>query len=380
MPITHKNRVKTTVSAVASAGLGAFTISTASSGYRTFAAGDDGKSFDCLITEGTAWEVRQGCTYTHSGTSLARGTLEDSSTGSAVAFTAAAVVSVIPSAGWGAYVESLLQATTPGGRLTLESGVPVSTTDQTAKTTVYYTPYLHNTLLLWDGLRWAPTVFAETSLAVGTVTSGANYDVFGYLSGGALALEKLIWTNDTTRATAVTLQDGRYCKSGDKTRLYLGTFRSTSATTTEDSETKRFVFSHYNRAPRKLLKRESTGSWSYTGTWRSTNASTSNRVEVVSGLGNQLLDLTAFEMAELSSGGFAHTGIGVNSTSTNSADATVRYGSSGQQCVFGLLRTIPAAGYSYYQQLEYAETATINFYSADASNRYQTGMHGTWQC
>lgn len=94
MTITHKNRVKTTVSAVASSGLGAFTISTASSGYRTFAAGDDGKSFDCLITEGTAWEVRQGCTYTHSGTSLARGTLEDSSTGSAVAFTSAAIVSV----------------------------------------------------------------------------------------------------------------------------------------------------------------------------------------------------------------------------------------------------------------------------------------------
>ncbi len=94
MSANNRNRLKTTISAVASSGLGAFTISTASSGYRSFVAGDDGLTFDgVLITEGTAWEVRDGCVYTHSGTSLSRGTLMDSSTGSAIAFTSAAVVS-----------------------------------------------------------------------------------------------------------------------------------------------------------------------------------------------------------------------------------------------------------------------------------------------
>ncbi len=98
MATSYKNRLVCTVSAVASAGLGAFTVSTASSGYVTFAAGDDGKSFDVVIVEGTAWEVCTGCVYTHSGTSLARGTLESSSTGSAVAFTTAAVLTVTPGA------------------------------------------------------------------------------------------------------------------------------------------------------------------------------------------------------------------------------------------------------------------------------------------
>ncbi len=94
MSANNRNRLKTTVSAVASSGLGAFTIRTASSGYRSFVAGDDGLTFDgVLITEGTTWEVRDGCVYTHSGTSLSRGTLMDSSTGSAIAFTSAAVVS-----------------------------------------------------------------------------------------------------------------------------------------------------------------------------------------------------------------------------------------------------------------------------------------------
>ena len=173
----------------------------------------------------------------------------------------------------------------PGGRLTLESGVPVSTTDQTAKTTVYYTPFVHNVINLWDGANWAPTEFTETSLALGTLTSGKPYDVFGYLSGGALALELLAWTNDTTRATAVTLQDGRYCKSGDKTRLLLGTFYTTSATTTADAESYRYVSNVYNQV-RKRLANSSTSSHTYTtGSWREWNGGTGiNKCNFVSTL------------------------------------------------------------------------------------------------
>ncbi len=97
---TKLNRLKFGVSAVASSGLGAFTVGAAVSGFKTLGASNDGQRFDgVLIVEGSAWEVRSGCVYTHSGTSLSRGTLEDSSTGSAIAFTAAAVVGVSLSAG-----------------------------------------------------------------------------------------------------------------------------------------------------------------------------------------------------------------------------------------------------------------------------------------
>lgn len=144
------------------------------------------------------------------------------------------------------------QAVTPGGRLTLETGVPVSTTDQTAKTSIFYTPFVHNVIPLWDGTNWTPTVFTEVTQALGTITSGRPYDVFGFLNAGALNTEILSWTSDTARATAVTLQDGRYCKSGDKTRLLLGTFRTTATTTTEDSSQRRFVDNVYNQVPRRM--------------------------------------------------------------------------------------------------------------------------------
>lgn len=281
MSANNRNRLKTTISAVASSGLGAFTISTASSGYRSFVAGDDGLTFDgVLITEGTTWEVRDGCVYTHSGTSLSRGTLMDSSTGSAIAFTSAAVVSQGGAKMFADMALLAMASTIPGGRLTLESGVPVSTTDQTAKTSIYYTPFVNNVVPLWDGYKWRPIEFSETTLALGTLTSGKPYDVFGYISGGALALESLAWTDDTTRATAVTLQDGRYCKDGDKTRLLLGTFYTTSTTTTEDSQTRRFLSNIYNGVARSMRVSGST-SHSYNGGYRYWNNDSSLRLAMV---------------------------------------------------------------------------------------------------
>ncbi|MBP6676784.1 MAG: hypothetical protein KAY54_03670 [Burkholderiaceae bacterium] len=99
---THANRVKMTVTSVASSGTGDITLNAASTGYRSFAtAYGANATVDILITEGTAWEIARNCTYTHSGTTVSRGTLESSSTGSAVVFTSAAVVSVIATAAFG---------------------------------------------------------------------------------------------------------------------------------------------------------------------------------------------------------------------------------------------------------------------------------------
>lgn len=106
--MAYRNRLVTTISAVAAAGLGAFTVGPAQSGYATFSAGDSGLTFDVSVVEGTAWEVRTGCVYAHSGTTLSRGTLESSSTGSAIAFTAAAVLTVTMAASTGDAIKALV--------------------------------------------------------------------------------------------------------------------------------------------------------------------------------------------------------------------------------------------------------------------------------
>lgn len=134
-------------------------------------------------------------------------------------------------------------------RLTLTSGTPVTTADVTAASTLYLTPYLGNRIRIYDGTRWNQYQTAEVSLAL-TLTSGKNYDVWAYDSGGTVTLETLVWTDDTTRATALTTQDGVYVKSGATTRLYLGTIRASATDDTEDSAAKRFVWNMYNRVPR----------------------------------------------------------------------------------------------------------------------------------
>lgn len=92
------------------------------------------------------------------------------------------------------------------GRLTLESGVPVSTTDQTAKTTIYWTPYKGAAMDLYDGSGWQRiTGITEKSLALGTLAAAFQaYDVFGYLDSGTLALEALEWKSGAVTMTIAT--------------------------------------------------------------------------------------------------------------------------------------------------------------------------------
>jgi len=122
------------------------------------------------------------------------------------------------------------------GRLTLETGTPVSTTDQLAKTSVYWTPYRGNRIALFDGTVWQlHAITTDLTLALGTKTAALPYDVFMYSNAGDATLEDLAWTNATTRATALTTQDGILVKSGATTRRYLGTYYTVSTTATADS-------------------------------------------------------------------------------------------------------------------------------------------------
>lgn len=270
-------------------------------------------------------------------------------------------------------------ASIPGGRLTLTTGVPVTTADVTSSTNVYYTPYVHDSIQLWTGSKWSTITFTQQTLALGTVTSGLPYDVFGYLSSGALAIEKLAWTNGTTRATGISLQDGRYCKTGDKTRLYLGSFYTISTTQTADTNTKRFLFNAYHRKMRKLKITESTDSWTYsTASWRSWNNSTANRVEVFIGIADDLTEVTFNGVASNSGGYSMGHGIGLDSTSANSADTFTAAGSSGALVAgSAVYKNYIAVGYHYLQALEYGGSSGTTTFYGDANVAYiQSGIVG----
>jgi len=158
------------------------------------------------------------------------------------------------------------------GRLTLQSGVAISTSEQADKTNVYFTPYNGNKIAVYDGSIWIVSSFTEKSLSLSGYTADKNYDIWIYDNSGTLTLDSTIWTNDTTRATALTTQDGIYVKNGDATRRYLGTIRITAtAGQCEDSGfggtsgAKRFVWNYYNQADYSNLSYDTTDAWTESG-------------------------------------------------------------------------------------------------------------------
>lgn len=255
----------------------------------------------------------------------------------------------------------------PGGRLTLVSGSPVYTSAASGIGTVYYTPYLHDMICLWDGTRWVWGTFSEISITLSGLTAGRPYDVFGYLSSGALALEILAWTSATVRATAVTIQDGRYCKSGDKTRLYLGTFYTTGTATTADTSAQRFLWNMYNRVSRPLYVSGGASHGYGTGTWRQYNNVTTTRFEFVVGIAGDPLPLGV--QAQGNAGMIV--GAGLDATNTSSLNGFV-FNSGTSSIAAGMAdNLIPAAGYHFLTLTEFGNAPGATFEAANLTATLQ---------
>lgn len=247
------------------------------------------------------------------------------------------------------------------GRLSLSSSDPLAGvgSDVTAQTNVHFVPYLGNRIALYTGSEWQLNTFTATTLSLSGAAADTNWDIFGFLSGGNLTLERIAWTNATTRATALVLVDGVWCKTGETTKRYLGTIRTTSVSgQCEDSVKRRFVYNAQNQIGKKLLVRDPS-TWTYnSATPRPLNNSTANRIEVVIGLQQNALDLKIFGSAGsgLNGGVDAFLGIGINSTTTGTSEwsGNLAYGSealTAQLLGTGLV-WLPVIGYTFFQAIE----------------------------
>jgi len=265
------------------------------------------------------------------------------------------------------------------GRLTLTSGVPVTTSDVTAAGTLYFALYQGNRVRLFNGAAWQMKTFSERSLAL-TLTSGKNYDVFLYDNAGTLTLElSAAWTNDTARADALTTQDGVYVKSGATTRLYLGTIRASAANQTEDSAAKRFVWNMYNRIVRRMSAVDTTDSWNYTSAaFRQANASAANQLAFVRGLNEDVASARVWARVSSASSLAVASGIGLDSSTVNSATVLGTRVPNNHAGSYAEYNGVPGLGYHDLRWLEYSEaTGTTTWYGDSALTFWQSGIVGT---
>jgi hypothetical protein len=322
----------------------------AASGSATAAAGS------ATAASGSATAASGSATAAAGSASTASTQASNASTSATAAATSAtnaatsatnAATSASAAAASAASINSIPYA--PSGRLSASSGVAVTSADQTSVSTLYYVALGQSKDPIYDGTNDVLRTIGTPSLTINATNNLADtqYDVYEIWDGTSVQLAAgVAWTTNTAGAGArgtgagsaeVTTFNGRRVNANSMTMKNGGTtytvpanrgnlvggFRVIStAGATEDSAAKRFVWNEYNAVPRPLRRIENSGSWTYSvSAWRQANGATANRVEVFSGAAGRLTQAQVMGLMCNSSTTrrAGSVGIGVNSTTTNSA-------------------------------------------------------------
>jgi hypothetical protein len=265
------------------------------------------------------------------------------------------------------------------GRLTLAPGSPVDITGIGSAASLYYSPYIGNQIGLITASAASVVSFSEISLDLNALSPNSNYDVFGFLNGGTLALESNRWANDTTRNAGLNRVNGTLVRSLDNTRRYLGTVRiSGNSGWTADNTSQRFVWNNYNRVSRSLSVIDTTDSWNYAVTaWRAANGNNANRVEYVAGVSDDMVVACVLAQAGIGVGIAGAVGVGVDTTTANAAGLVQEFvGSQTTTNAQSQYLGYPGLGYHYLQWVEYRRAGTVLFIGDDGVADQQSGLFG----
>lgn len=271
-----------------------------------------------------------------------------------------------------------------GGRLTLTTATPILTASVSGAATLYWTPYLHATIGLYTGSAWILYEFAEMSIALSGGTASRMHDVFLDYNDGTPALSLTAWTNDTTRATALTTQDGVYVLTGDTQKRYLGSIYISASNqcnfifgATGAGGTAAFLdlWNENNRVEVITEIRDTTNSWTYaTSSWREANNSAGNRATFV--VGRQVWPAhgiyNAISSASSSQG---RIGVGYDSTTAVNGGSIGIYSDTQTESMVALRSVFPQAGRHYMSAMEYVGSGTHTFYGDAGAADLQSAFH-----
>jgi hypothetical protein len=273
-------------------------------------------------------------------------------------------------------------------RLTLTSGLAVTTADVTGASTIYLTPYKGKSVSLYTGSAWVVYTVAELSIATSGGTASKPHDVFLDENGGTPALAILTWTNTTTRATALAVQDGVLVKTGDTSQRYMGTVYLDSSKNCSDAAKYRYVWNYYNRVARQMSNgRETTDTWTYTtATWRQMFGGTNtDQLNFVVGVSED--EVTAINQQvtyNTTVASLRRCAIGLDSTTAFAATCLpgVAVSQGGDTYWVGMVSTysgLPGIGLHVIYPIEYSSTAGSTIWAGDASDPsgVQSGIRGT---
>ena len=299
------------------------------------------------------------------------------------------------------------------GRITLATGTPVMTSDQTAKTTVYFTPYNGNSIPIYDGTYMVPTSFSELSQATtdstkspAAVTTNSNYDIFVWNDSGTIrATRGPAWSSDTSRGTGagtteLQLVSGIYLNKVAITNgpaanrgTYVGTIRSNGSSqidwklgsaSANGGEAFLGVWNNFNRVYVTWNVQDTTDSYTYQSTTiRAMNSSNTNRATFVRGLDEDgVFCQNSQTIGASASADVPVISIGLDATNAFAANASLGFQQTGNP-VANSTQThysgMPGLGVHYLQCVEKcsAAAAPCQFYGDQGGTIIRQAFIGT---
>jgi hypothetical protein len=239
----------------------------------------------------------------------------------------------------------------PQGRLTLSQTDVVMKADVTAATTIYYSPYVGQSVPIYNSTstRFVPTAFTQLTLTTTTVNQvlGGIYDVFAFLNptGGAITLGfGPAWSNTTTRSSGTQLQQlqglwtnqiATVLQNGATTynisangATYLGTvliqapgqmaMQFHPAAAPGGSNNWLGVWNAYNRVSVRSAEGDSASNWTYgTNAWQAAHGSNANRITWIDGLGQSCVSATYVQFVQTTAATQPAIGVAFNTTTSS---------------------------------------------------------------
>lgn len=248
----------------------------------------------------------------------------------------------------------------PQGRLTLTSGVAVTTTNMAGQTTVFYTPYSGNRVPVYDGTEFVAHLFTELSLLLDPISGHTNYHAAGQLydffivndagvlrlgtgpkwgttlAGGSdrgtgaetteIELFGGLWVNKNSMTLRFGDGSGDTLSIPAKQATLVGTGCLPADGMIDDSQAKRYLANAYNKVMRPMYRNETATSYTYSSTTlRQANGNAANKVSFVVSLPGDLVDVSVIARANSNTADERPVIVGLGLNQTTSQDAVLRF-------------------------------------------------------
>jgi hypothetical protein len=293
------------------------------------------------------------------------------------------------------------------GRVTLSSNVPVMVSDVTGSTSIYYTPYNGDHIALYDGTGWVEYSFTQLTNTTtdstknpAAVAANKGYDLFVWNDSGTLRLGRgPAWSTDTSRGTGAGTTEVEYVNGvrvnkyaitngpGAQRGRLVGWWRSNGSSQMDwklgslasgGGEATLFGGNENNRVAFGPLVRDSADSWTYsTATWRAANSNNTMRISVFRGADEDTCQIVYSALMLANAVVNGSVAVGLDSTSGGFLLAAASGNVIGTfSPAVAFYEGAPGLGYHYFQALEYATGASVNFYGDAGAAYIQTGLSG----